>query len=595
MVHVRGLVTAGQGLVGDDELFTLADDSGAIFVRPSTALDRLEPGRQVELVGSLAAPYGQLEVRSLARLVQGPLGDPPSPTRVELGEIGESTEGSLVTFNGSVESVASESGHLSLTVGDGTTSVRVFADPLSGISRSDVSAGNVVVVSGIVGQRSSATGRLDGYRLWLRSSLDLAVCEPFEPEPTDEAPAPEPTSSPSASPSLSPGPAAHLGSALGTKGASVDVVAVVTATAGLFEVDGPTIVVDDGTAAAAVVLPEGAPAPSVGAEVRVAGKVGRWETGPIVRASAIQLLGGSQSPQAAQIGAAPAAALEWRLVRVYGRVDKVTRAGVRWRLEVSVNGHSAVVLGEPAAGPLPGETSGRMITVTGIVRRSTSDSASFQILPRGAGDVRWGPMLATKSLASPDSSVAPDVLAAATDGASSSARVPLSDAGSYLGVRITVAGLVTEVAAGEAVIEDGTGRLRIGGTAAAEEIGLLEPGDAAEVVGIVSEDSGGLLLVADPGSVLVLPGQLGDASPAASESLAWNSAVLAVSAAPDADVDAGAAQRARSTDRPADLATLLAVIALAALAVVAGIVVGRPLWRRSTPAERRDEAVPGGD
>ncbi len=65
----------------------------------------------------------------------------------------------------------------------------------------------------------------------------------------------------------------------------MDLEATVTATAGLFEIDGPTIVVDDGTASVAVILPSGVSAPSVGAEIHLTGKVGRWEGGPTVRAT----------------------------------------------------------------------------------------------------------------------------------------------------------------------------------------------------------------------------------------------------------------------------------------------------------------------
>jgi hypothetical protein len=573
VVHLAGVVTAGQGLLGDDALFAMADDSAGIFVRITTTETWLEPGRQVEVVGTLAAPYGQLEVRSLTRLSQGPLADAPGPTRVDLDGVGESTEGSLVTVNGSITAVANDGSHLSLTIGDGTSSTRVFAAPLTGLSREDVSVGNVVVATGIVGQRATATGRLDGYRIWLRAAEDLATREPFEPDPSggEETPAPR-----TASPTATSAPAHDLASALGTKGMSVDVRATVTATAGLFEIDGPTIVVDDGTASVAVILPLGAAAPPVGAEIRLLGKVGRWETGPTVRATAIQVLGQAAPLQPAQLTAPPTAALEWHLVRAYGRIDKVTRAGARWRIEMLVNGQRVVILGEPPAGPLPDETKDRMATMTGIVRRSTSDSASFQLLPRGSGDIRFGPSLVSRSAVSTSGSSGARTAGAAANPAS--IRVPLSEIGSHVGSLVTVAGLVTSVGSGEAVIEDGTGQVRIGGTGAVDEIDLLELGDAVEVTGTVSQDAAGFLVLADPASVVVMPGQLGEIGSAPPASLAWNVALPGASGLVEAD----ASRRASSTDHPSDLPTLLAVITAAMVLMSIGLMVSRRRWRRST-------------
>ncbi|MGA3030085.1 MAG: lamin tail domain-containing protein [Candidatus Limnocylindrales bacterium] len=219
-VHVTGVVTVGAGLVGADDLCAIEDATGGIFVRLPAATVEMAIGQSVDVEGALAAPYGQLEIRGVDLLVVGTVGLEPEAAHVDLADIGEKNEGSLVTISGSDTSVTTDSGRLTITIGDGISSIRVLADPPTGLSRDDVTRGDTVSATGIVGQRATATGRLDGYRLWLRRGTDLVV-----QEPPDSA-----TGSPSAVPSpLSTASAAHrdLASALGTRGAAVDVVATV--------------------------------------------------------------------------------------------------------------------------------------------------------------------------------------------------------------------------------------------------------------------------------------------------------------------------------------------------------------------------------
>jgi hypothetical protein len=214
------VVRVGAGLVGADDLCAIEDATGGIFVRLPAATVEMAIGQSVDVEGALAAPYGQLEIRGVDLLVVGTVGLEPEAAHVDLADIGEKNEGSLVTISGSDTSVTTDSGRLTITIGDGISSIRVLADPPTGLSRDDVTRGDTVSATGIVGQRATATGRLDGYRLWLRRGTDLVV-----QEPPDSA-----TGSPSAVPSpLSTASAAHrdLASALGTRGAAVDVVATV--------------------------------------------------------------------------------------------------------------------------------------------------------------------------------------------------------------------------------------------------------------------------------------------------------------------------------------------------------------------------------
>ena len=580
-VHVEGVVTVEPGIVGSDVLFAIQDETGGIFVHFSTPIPGLVAGRTVDVEGTLAAPYGQLEIRNLLSATVGPDSPEPTPALVGLADIGESTEGSLVTVDGTVTSVTTDSGRLTITVGDGTSAVRVLADPPAGVTRSDVARGDAVFATGIVGQHATASGRLDGYRLWLRSRVDLVVSAPEPTPPPSKSPGR--SSAPSRTPSSAP--VYHdLASALTHRGAGVDVVAAVTATAGLLDIGSPTIVVDDGTAAVAVVLPGGVDAPSVGMRVRVTGKVGRWETGATVLATSVTAQGVLQAVGPRTVAGALGSSLEWRLVRVCGRIDRFVKAGVRWRADLIVAGHKVAVLGEPAAAiSLTKSSVGRLAVVTGIVRRATSDSSTFQLLPRMSLDIRLGPApsgpgatdvpsSARSSGPGPETSVGPTTVPP------ESGSVAIASLAQYAGRHVTVAGLVTDTATSTATIDDGTGEVRIGGASAAEAISMLEPGDAIEVTGLVRTDGHGLILEVDGGSLVDAPGDRAD--PTATDGSAAASSLGATptstpGSSSAASVAAAASMlRTSSAATPPDAATLILVLLLALSAVAAAAVAG---------------------
>ncbi len=594
-VHVAGVVTVGAGLLGTDGLIAMQDSSGGIFVRLATADATLPIGRSIEVEGTLSAPYGQLEIRQLDRLIAGEVDKEPAAARRELDEIGESTEGSLVTIRGTVDSIGTDAGRVTITIGDGVSAIRALADPAAAVSRSDVARGDEVLATGIVGQHATATGRPDGYRIWLRRPTDLVVRDPLL---TDT---PDPTAGPTAAPTAGPTATVHhdLASALGTRGAAVDVDAAVTATAGLFDIGGTTIVVDDGTAAVAVILTDEMAVPPVGMLVRVTGKVGRWEGGPTVIATAIAARGELEAVVPATIAGALDATLEWQLVKVCGRIERYTPAGSRWRLDVNVSGNLVAVLGEPdAAIDVASSDAGRLALVVGIVRRSTSDPAVFQLLPRSALDFHMGPAPATSETAA-SGSVTPQ---AAVTGAKPAqvgppaGTVEIGSLVTHIGERVTVAGLVTDTTTTTATVDDGTGSVVIGGAAAAEALSMLEPGDAIEVTGLVLHDDSGLALEADPDSIVALPGSRGGVPIATSASTATTAATqpragTAASSAPPigSSVAGNAARMATSHSETPDLAILLTVLLLA-LAAVAGVLAAATrssrLRRRAVQAGR---------
>jgi hypothetical protein len=289
----------------------------------------------------------------------------------------------------------------------------------------------------------------------------------------------------------------------------VDVEATVTASVGIVDAGGPTVVVDDGTAAVAVVVPAGAENPRVGARIRVAGKVSSLDGGLRVVAAVVEVLGEGVAPQPLKVTGALTAQHEWRLVQVCGHVERLTKAGSRWRADLSVAGRSVAVLGEPGARiAAAGMAKGRLTVVSGIVRRSTSDSSAFVLVPRAVQDVWFGPMPVAASSAALGATAVPSATQPTDPGSAGSGWdaevVPISAVASREGDTITVSGVVVAATESVAVLDDGTGSVRLGGQIAADALSLLEPGDAVEVAGAVARDGQGMLIVVDPERIVTL-------------------------------------------------------------------------------------------
>jgi hypothetical protein len=131
---------------------------------------------------------------------------------------------------------------------------------------------------------------------------------------------------------------------------------------------------------------------------------------------------------------------------------------------------------------------------------------------------------------------------------------PVSEIPSREGGTATVAGLIVETGPGTATLDDGTGRVRLGGAAASDAISLLEPGDAVEVTGQVSRDADGWLIEVDPDRIAALagPGSGAAGSSAGPSDGASPSAEAAASEASGLEGEAPAARgQAHGLARPA--------------------------------------------
>jgi uncharacterized protein YdeI (BOF family) len=511
-VTVRGVVTAETGRLGTPPLLAIADSSAGIIIRLPDGVAAPARGTVLLIRGPLADPYGQLEIRPTADGIQVEGTSPvPVPSTVS-GPLGERTEGRLVTFEAIVETKATKatSGDISFMVmtADGAT-IKVSADASTGIATSSIVVGSEGRFIGVVGQRASKKGALDGYRLWVRDDRDLDLTRPA-PSAGASTPKPTPTAGGAAA-------VIAIAAALQRDGRDVTISGVVTAGGDLLDSTGRRIVVQDPSAAVEVLVPTGATVPRVGDRVRVSGEMGTAYGSPRLRAAALDGLGRGTLPAALAVRGQFTAAHRWRLVRIEGRVDDVARLGDRWRAEISVGSERLVVIGQPGAGiPVATMVEGRQATILGIVRAAypTATDRRATLLPRSPADVTVSGAAGGVS-DGPGGTSAPAGTGASSAGASlgvdPSAGVPdadLADLAAVVDTVVRVGGLVVELTSDGFTLDDGTaiGRILLVGEAA-QARDLIEPGDAINVVGRVTAapDGDGTFVVSvdDPDAIVL--------------------------------------------------------------------------------------------
>ena len=513
VVSVVGVVTAEAGRLGLPPVIVIVDASAGIAVRLPDGMIAPARGRLVRVTGATSAPYGQLEIRP-ARGGLLDLGDGTLPDALPIAgaRLGEATEGRLVVLTGTQVAAAKRSatGDITVDVRDAAgATVRIMADASSGITIADLEAGVTHGFTGIVGQRSSKKGVLDGYRLWLRDRADIG---------------PETGSSGT---SESPGAKVltiAVASAL-EDGAAV-VIGVVIGGPGLLDADGRRIVIQDATGGIEVLVPAGAVAPALGTRVRVAGTVGRAWDAPRLRASTIEVIDAHVEVVSINLPGAPAEAQEWQLVRISGTVTNVTRLGDHWRADVRVGTANVLVAGLAGSGiPSTLLVEGRAVTISGIVRRPypSATDRRWAVTPRGTWDVAVGP--------GSGSSRSGSAGGAGTGGSTPSASSWTGTAGTvgeapldvdlavlvdHVGTLVRVGGLIAGVTSGGFTLDDGTATASVvlNGDAAAF-LELLHPGDAIGLVGRVERVEPGFRIVVTNPAGLVRLGALGEAVPIA--------------------------------------------------------------------------------
>jgi hypothetical protein len=210
-------------------------------------------------------------------------------------------------------------------------------------------------------------------------------------------------------------------------------------------------------------------------------------------------------PRVTRLAGAPGASLEWRLVQAAGTVVDVKRLGDRWRAEIQVESTRISILGAPGSRiPSTALVEGRRATVVGIVRRPYPGASDhrFAVQPRSAADIALGP--ASGGGAGTGGDTTGDTAPGSGDSSSTGGReggpdgdgaapidIRLADLAGSIGRTVRVSGLVDALAEAGFTLDDGSATSPITLTGdAATYLGLIEPGDAIEVVGRVETVAG---------------------------------------------------------------------------------------------------------
>jgi hypothetical protein len=484
VVLVGGVVTAEAGRLGAPALIAIDDGSAGIVVKLPPGAAAPARATWIEARGTLAAPYGQLELRARAdgftTLAPRAL---PAAIEIDGAELGEPVEGRLVTFRATIKAKpkSAKSGDLSIaaTAADGT-SVRVLADASSRLSVAAFARGESYVLTGIAGQRATRKNALDGYRVWLRDGDDVELM--------DDADGPAATRSSSASPAAGlPGPV-PIARALLARSGPVTVEGVVTVDALVLDATGRRIVVEDGSAAVEVLVPADAAPPGMGSRVSVSGTMTRAYGAPRLRATGLLTLGPGLPRSPIDLRGAPGPAHEWRLVRLSGTIVEVHRLGSRWRIELQAGRARIPVAGLSGARiPVTLFVEGRRATVVGFVRRAhpSAKDRRLSLVPRSPADVAVGRAEAARPSTAPRGGRRGTQPPAGGPPAGP-IDVDLARLADHVGETVRVGGLIVDLTATGASLDDGTAvaGIVLEGEAAAY-VPLLEPGDAINVTGRV--------------------------------------------------------------------------------------------------------------
>jgi len=517
VVTVSGVVTAESGRLGIPPVMAIADGTGGIAVRLPEGMTAPARGTTVLVRGQLSDPYGQLEIRpaTAGHTVTG-RGSLPASLRLTAAQLGEATEGRLAELVGTVSAPPRKgtSGDITIDLIDAAgTAFRVLADGSSGVTPSDLVKDKSYRLTGIVGQRASRKGALDGYRLCLRDRADIVAAA--------SAGGPGASPSPSGSGTVRIVP---IATALAVPdGTRLTIEATVTAGASLLDSSGRRIVVQDRTGAIEVLLPSGSTAPNVGTSVRVTGATGLAWGAPRIAATEVTRLGNGGTVAPATLRRAPAERDEWLLVRMSGTVAKVSRIGERWKAEVTLaDGKAALVQGQAGAG-IPSTTlaTGHAVTVTGIVRRPypTASDRRFAILPRGTADVsvadgRAGAGPGPAGGSGGATGAATGAIESAAQGPAITPDTDLATLMDAVGSRVKVGGLVARIADDGFDLDDGTALARI--ELRGDMLALLPhlaAGEAVAATGRVKLAAGAPVVIVDGDGTLVRVGALGEGLP----------------------------------------------------------------------------------
>ncbi len=186
---IVGRVTVPSPVFGTRVIYIQDDTGGIALYLGRGNWPALVEGQTVRVLGYLRHRTGNLEVyvRNLWHVRFGPVEEaiPVTPIRVTTDQIGESTEGLLVSVTGRVAEL--ETG--AFWIDDGSGAARAFFSAYTGLARPAVRRGETWAVTGVVVEYTTVRDSVPRYRLQPRFATDVA-------QRTDSRGAPVPVSTP---------------------------------------------------------------------------------------------------------------------------------------------------------------------------------------------------------------------------------------------------------------------------------------------------------------------------------------------------------------------------------------------------------------
>ena len=175
-LRIRGVVTLPSGLVETGSA-VVQDASAGILVRLTADAGALRRGELVELSGTRSTKSGMLSLRIAEPPLRLGRASEPAATRLATGRAGESREARLVVARGAISGrvTRASTGSVAFDIDDGSGPLHVVVAPRTGIPTAKLAPGAWVEVRGVLGQVTTGSQPLRGYRVWPRAASDVTI------------------------------------------------------------------------------------------------------------------------------------------------------------------------------------------------------------------------------------------------------------------------------------------------------------------------------------------------------------------------------------------------------------------------------------
>jgi len=173
---VRGVVTLPPGVI-DPSSAVIQDATGAILLRLGSDVGRLPRGQLVEIEGVRSTKSGMESLRvSRAAHRLGKVAE-PQPRSLRTGDATEAHEAQVVVVRGALVAAArrASSRAVSFEIDDGSGAIRVVLGASLRADPGRLRKGTWVEVRGVLGQETSGSQPLRGYRIWPRAAGEVRV------------------------------------------------------------------------------------------------------------------------------------------------------------------------------------------------------------------------------------------------------------------------------------------------------------------------------------------------------------------------------------------------------------------------------------